>query len=187
MAQPMARSMTLAEFDALPEDSSARYELQEGVLQVTARPRYGHQKALVRLLQQLSPQLPAGWAAVPDMEVLVERREPATVRVPDLLVLREPSDDATQVAAEEVAVVVEIISRGSRNIDLHLKAFEYGEAGIPQYWVVDLDPPAPTITVFTLGAPGEGYDEQPAVAGELRTTVDLDGPVLVTVDVAALG
>lgn len=77
--------------------------------------------------------------------------------------------------------------RGSRNVDLHLKPYEYAEAGIPQYWVVDLDPPASTLTVTTLGAPGEGYVEQPAISGALRATVDLDGPVELTVDVAALG
>ena len=30
--------MTLEEYDALPEDSSARYELQEGVLVMSPRP-----------------------------------------------------------------------------------------------------------------------------------------------------
>jgi Uma2 family endonuclease len=66
-----------------------------------------------------------------------------------------------------VLLAVEIISPGSRNVDTHLKPVEYAEAGIPHYWLVDLDPPAPTVTVFGLGAPGDGYVESQSTSGEL--------------------
>jgi hypothetical protein len=79
-------------------------------------------------------------------------------------------------------LAVKVISPGSRNIDLHLKPFEYAEAGIPHYRLVDLDPPAPSITVFHLGAPGDGYLEGPATAGRLVTTVPFD----LCIDIPAL-
>jgi Uma2 family endonuclease len=82
----------------------------------------------------------------------------------------------------ESVLAVEIISPGSRNIDLHLKPFEYAEAGIPHYWLVDLDPPAPSITVFRLGAPDDGYVEGSATAGRLVTTVPFD----LCIDIPAL-
>ncbi|GAA1876429.1 Uma2 family endonuclease [Pseudonocardia ailaonensis] len=183
MAQPMSGAMTLANFDALPEDNSVRYELQDGVVVMSARPNRPHQRALHRLISRIEDRLPAGWEVLGEFEVLVLDGSPATVRVPDIVVTRTTGNE-NRADAADVALAVEIISPGSRNIDLHLKPFEYGEAGIPQYWVVDLDPPAPSITVFTLD--GEGYREQPAVAGELRATLELDGPVDLVIDVAAL-
>jgi Uma2 family endonuclease len=183
MAQPVHRLLTLEEFSALPEDDSARYELQEGVLVMSPRPRREHQKAVTALLVRLDPVLPAGWLVLADSELVVRRTEPAIVRAPDIMVLRDGDPKDAQYAPGDVALAIEIISPGSRNLDRVLKAYEYAQAGIPQYWVVDLE--EPSIAVFTLGP--EGYAAQDPVSDELRVTVDLDGPVELVVDVAALG
>ena len=106
---------------------------------------------------------------------------PPIVRVPDLVVTRAGGPEE-RLEASDVLLAVEVISPGSRNVDLCLKPFEYAEAGIPHYWLVDLDPPAPSITVFHLGAPGEGYVEGPATTGELVTTV----PFRLRIDIPAL-
>ena len=50
------------------------------------------------------------------------------------------------------------------------------------YWLVDLDPPAPTITVFGLGAPGDGYLESQTASGELVVRQ----PFALRVDIEAL-
>ena len=84
--------------------------------------------------------------------------------------------------AAEVVLAIEIISPGSRNVDRHLKAFEYADAGIPHYWLVDLDPPLPTITVFGLGVPGDGYVESRTASGELM----VGEPFGLRVDISAL-
>jgi Uma2 family endonuclease len=86
------------------------------------------------------------------------------------------------VATGEVLLAVEIISPGSRKIDTHMKHFEYAEAGIPHYWVVDLDPPAPSITVYGLGAPGDGYMESQTATGELI----VQEPFPIRVDIRSL-
>jgi Uma2 family endonuclease len=158
--------MTLEDFVALPEDDSARYELQEGALVVAPRPRPLHQDAMFRLGMQIHRSLPPELTMLLDVDVVVQDADPATVRAPDVVVTRARSAQELLRAADAL-LVVEIISRGSRNVDLHLKPFEYAEAGIPHYWVVDLDPPAPTITVFTLGAPGDGYVESQTASGML--------------------
>ncbi|MCA1703833.1 MAG: hypothetical protein LC808_11445 [Actinobacteria bacterium] len=54
--------------------------------------------------------------------------------------------------------------------------------GPPHYWIFDLDPPAPSITVFHLGTPNIGYVEAPAATGELVTTT----PFHVRIDIPAL-
>lgn len=167
MAMPLHRPpMTLEEFVALPEDDSARYELQEGVLVVAPRPRPLHQDAMFRLGMQIHPFLPADLTMLLDVHLIVEAGEPATVRAPDVVITTARSHHE-QLGASDALLVVEIISPRSRRVDTHLKPFEYSEAGIPNYWLVDLDPPAPTITVFALGAPGDGYVESQTASGEL--------------------
>jgi Uma2 family endonuclease len=181
MAQPVHHLLTLEEFDALPEDDSARYELQEGVVIVSPRPRLRHQQGMARLLVRLGSTLPRGWEGMTEPDLLVDAGSPATVRIPDLIVTRSVVPDR-MLRASEVALAVEIISPGSRKLDRVLKAYEYAQAGIPQYWVVDLE--VPEIAVFTLGP--EGYTAQDPVSDELRTTLDLDGPVEVVIDVGSL-
>lgn len=175
------RLMTLDEFIALPEDNSARYELQEGILVVSPRSARPNQLAVVRLSHQLDAQMPAEWESIVDFEVVVRAEEPAILRVPDLLVTRVDGPSA-RVGAAEVLLAVEVISPGSRNVDLHLKPVEYADAGIPHYWLIDLDPPAPTITVFGMGGPGDGYAESRSATGELVVTEPFD----LRIDITAL-
>jgi Uma2 family endonuclease len=182
MAMPLHRSlMTLEEFVALPEDESARYELQEGALVMAPRPLPPHQDAMFMLGMQIHQQLPRGLRLLLDVDVVVRANDPAIVRAPDLVVTTAGRDRKLLTAADLV-LAVEIISPGSRNVDLHLKPFEYAEAGIPHYWVVDLDPPVPSITVFGLGAPGDGYAESQGSTGELVVAE----PFPLVIDVPAL-
>lgn len=185
MAQPIFRRssglMTLDEFVALPEDNSARYELQEGILVVSPRSARQNQLAVVRLANQLDAQMPPEWECVVDFEMVVRAEEPAILRVPDLVVTRVDGP-AARVPASEVLLAVEVISPGSRNVDLHLKSVEYADAGILHYWIVDLAPPVPTVTVYGTGAPGDGYAESQTASEELVVTEPFD----LRVDIAAL-
>ncbi|WP_246632334.1 Uma2 family endonuclease [Pseudonocardia nigra] len=182
MAMPVPHGlMTVEEYDALPEDNSARYELQEGVLIVSPRPLRKHQRAVIRLAAQLEQQLPDHWEALADFEVLVRGDDPATIRAPDVVVV--PVDGSeNRVPASEAVLAVEIISPGSRNVDRYLKPVEYADAGIPHYWLVDLDPPVPSITTFGLGAPGDGYVESQTATRELVVTE----PFPLRIDIDAL-
>lgn len=122
--------MTLDEWTALPEDNTYRYELQEGVPLVSPRPSPQHQQAAYRLARQFDDQLPAGWDFHLDVEVVVRAEHPPIVRVSDLVVAKLGAADAG-LAASDVLLAVQLISPGSRNVDLHLKPFEYADAGIP--------------------------------------------------------
>ncbi|RJQ83444.1 Uma2 family endonuclease [Pseudonocardiaceae bacterium YIM PH 21723] len=162
--------LSLEEWAALPEDDVHRYELVEGVLQVCARPLFNHQRAIMKLSHQLDRQLPPELAVAPEVEVVLERRTPATVRVPDLIVI--PSDVArTNPARSDAAVVslaVEVVSPGSARLDRVFKLHEYAEAGIPHYWIVELEP-MPVISAFTLA--GDHY-ELSARATDLLTVTE---------------
>ncbi|OLT12194.1 hypothetical protein BJF78_24955 [Pseudonocardia sp. CNS-139] len=167
--------MTLAEWEALPEDNTAHYELQEGVLLVAPKRGPQHQLALFHLAALLREQRPKQWDVIPSVEVVVQAGTPATVRAPDVVVTRA-GHSVARFHAADVVLAVEVISPGSRNVDLHLKPFEYAEAGIPHYWVVDLDPPVPSITVIEAG-------RRRVVTGELV----VEEPFPLRIDLGALG
>src|SRR5687768_15591759 len=125
--------LTLEEFDALPEDNTRRYELQEGVLIVTPRAIPLHQKVAKRLADALEAQAPYGWEVFDDVDVLLQSAFPPRVRVPDIVVVPEdPANDAVpRFNADQVLVAVEVISPGSRVTDTATKPAEYAAAGIP--------------------------------------------------------
>lgn len=182
MAAPLTRRlMTLEEFITLPEDNSARYELQEGILVVSPRSARPNQIAVHRLCSQIDDQIPDEWESIIDFEVVVQAEEPATLRVPDLVVARA-GGPAPRIDAREALLAVEFLSPGSRRVDLHLKPVEYADAGIPHCWVVDLAPPVSTITAYVIGVPGEGYVESQTAAHEMV----VDAPFPMRIDIDAL-
>jgi Uma2 family endonuclease len=154
------------QWDALPESELLRFECVEGVVQVVPRPEPRHQWAMVELCTQLKPQLPEGWLPVADSDVVLFD-EPLTVRIPDVVVApRSVLAPRHRIVAPEVVLAVEIISPGSSRIDRVLKLSEYQDAGIGDYWLVDLDEPSLTAFRLTDGS----YQE----VGRYRGVAELD-------------
>lgn len=173
-SRPPDHLIDLAEWDGLPEDSSARYELVEGVLVVAPRPRPRHQALVLEVGAQLRGQVRADRVVLTDTEIVVDPGEeggPATVRAPDLLVAsRTALDGRPRLRPDEVLATIEILSPGSRRTDRVAKLAEYAEVGIPHYVIVDPDGP---ITEFVLD--GEAYR---LVATHERVAALLFGPTL---------
>ncbi|MBS4100792.1 Uma2 family endonuclease [Tsukamurella paurometabola] len=168
--------MSLDDWRALGEDTAGRSELQEGVLIVSPSPVPRHQKAGFRLGLALHPQVPDGVEIVPDVDVIVASGFPPTVRRPDLVIVTASIE--TDIVAADVVLVVEILSPGTRRQDLVTKRSEYADAGIPHYWIVDLDG-GPSIEALRLE---DGAYIGEVVTGVLETTVPFD----VRVDLTAL-
>jgi Uma2 family endonuclease len=143
--------LTLTEWDALPEDTSRRCELVEGVLLVVPRPAPLHQRAMVRLTSELDRQLPDHLTALADVEVVVNTGYPATVRAPDVVVVQTSTaqENPARLVTADVLVAVEIVSPGTGRTDRVTKLTEYADAGIPHYWLVELDPHT-TLTAYFL-------------------------------------
>jgi Uma2 family endonuclease len=173
--------LTLEEWDALPEDESHHLELVEGVLLVAPKPAPRHQVAMKRLGAWLDEQLPPEAMAVPDVDVLINPVPPITVRAPDMVVVPTErfSEFPKRFDAEDVLLAVEIVSPGTGRTDRVVKLIEYAEAGIPHYWIVELDDPV-TLTAFSLVA---GKYKQ--VAGGTGR-VGVPSPHPVTLDLGAL-
>ena len=160
--------ITLEEWEALPEDSAKKLEVAEGMLVMSPRPLIKHQLAGMRLGMLFGEQLPDDLVGVTDAEVLLTR-EPLTIRAPDVIVTRSAliDSDEARCLPSDVLLAVEILSTGTRRVDRVLKFSEYAEAGIPQYWIVDLDEPT-SLLAYVLA---EGNYE---LSGEHTGKADLD-------------
>jgi Uma2 family endonuclease len=133
--------VTLEEWDALELDEARRWELVEGGIVMTPRPRPLHQIVSMNLAQLLDERRPDSLVVLQEVEVTVEECFPPTVRDPDLVVVKRSVVDRNPVRVDpsDVILVVEIVSPGSRRTDRVMKAYEYAKAGIEHYWIVDLD------------------------------------------------
>lgn len=139
--------MTVAEYAALPEDGEIHYELQEGVLVPMPNPFPEHQVGLGELYYQLRNQVPDNLAVVPGVDIdlqIVPPDRPGFARRPDLVVVTRAGlgrrrREGRLLRAGEVVLAVEVVSLGSERTDRVIKRGEYADAGIPHYWVVDLD------------------------------------------------
>jgi len=132
--------MSVEEFFALPEDNTRRHELLEGTYVVSPLPSLRHQRAVMALYERLKPALEGRrdleLFAVPGEIVL----DPRSVVEPDLFAISRPASATMQwrdVGLPHLAV--EILSRSTASRDRGIKRRLYQRAGVPEYWIVDLD------------------------------------------------
>jgi Uma2 family endonuclease len=172
--------LTLDEWENLP-DSFRHYELVKGLLVKEPRPAPLHQRATRRLADQLDSQLPDELTALPEVEVIVNARHPRTIRVPDVVVTtdKRAQENPPRLDAADVLLAVEIVSPGSGRTDRVTKLDEYANAGIPHYWIVDLDEPA-TLTAYIL------VDRDYEIIERVTYTASLSEPAAITIDMRTL-
>ncbi|GAA1540466.1 Uma2 family endonuclease [Nocardioides humi] len=170
--------MSYEEYQALPEHPRA--EWVDGIVvfmsPLGARPE--HQQAARRLANLIEDAL-AGLEVIESVGIALPRNRE---RLPDVAAFGAPVRTELPVV-ETPILVAEVLSPSTRREDLIRKGPEYAEAGIAQYWVVDLD--ARTIEVQ------ENVDGR----WELLATIDDGNPTAdvqvgehgtVTVDLAAV-
>lgn len=161
------------------DDEVHRFEVVDGSLLVSPPPPALHQRIGRRLFVQLHHQVMPEWEAVYEEYV----RFGTDGRQPDVALLRAglpASRRRPGYPPEAFGLVVEVVSPTSRRRDRVHKMVEYAEAGIPYYWLVELEP---DVEVIALELAGGSYRE----VARLRQGVgDLPGPVTLRVDMAAL-
>jgi Uma2 family endonuclease len=183
------RLLTVAEYLARGEAELGYDELVEGRVVMSPSPVPDHNNAVVEVLIQLRPQLPPELEVLLDLDVDLELAPPDApgfTRRPDLIVARRSARERVRreggiIRAAEVIVVAEFVSPGSRRTDHVAKRADYADAGIPHYWIVDLDEP---VSVVACHLGGElGYVDGGAVSGVFTTSE----PFPARIDVGAFG
>ena len=153
---PIDPLLGLDDWSALPEDTSRRIELAEGVLQVSPRPVWRHQVLVGDLVAQLNTRSGGRCRAAPEFEVVVDGHGAATVRVPDVVVLPPGvAGDTPRVEGHRLVAAFEVLSPGTRRLDRVVKRDEYAEAGVASYVLVD---PGPPVTMEELELVGRRYE-----------------------------
>lgn len=124
----------MAELGVIGPDE--RVELLDGYVVPKMPQNVPHRSAVLRLSTRLSPRLPAGWVVMTQCPVLLGRTEPE----PDGAVLRgaDSDYDTRHPVPADVGVVIEV-SDTSLATDRGPKGRLYAQAGIPVYWIVNVD------------------------------------------------
>lgn len=144
MPAMLHRRWTEDEVRRLIDDAPAptpRYELVDGELLVTPAPSRLHQRVVFELAKILSVFVDAhglGELAISPNDV---RLAPELVVQPDIFVV--PSDAGrrprTDIPTTRLLLAVEILSPGSARFDRVVKRRAFQAAGVPEYWIVDVD------------------------------------------------
>lgn len=123
---------------SLPDDGN-RYELFDGELLVTPAPAFLHQLAVVRFYDLIAPfvrihNLGETLLAPADLSL-----GGTQLSQPDLFVAPSLPADLSWSSLPNPRLVVEILSPSSAGFDRTTKRRRFQRAGIPEYWIVDLD------------------------------------------------
>ncbi|MGK2317554.1 Uma2 family endonuclease [Gordonia rhizosphera] len=169
-----AHLLSLDDWRARGEDNGARVELQEGVLIVAPRPTAAHARMAFSLATQLADQIPDGFEVLPEVDVIVDPRTPATVRSPDVI-LRSTAADDSAITPDQVVLAVEVISPGSRRTDRVTKRSEYEDVGIAHYWIVAEDRTLTALDLTPAGYVETTFTGQFVVSSPWELHISLDG------------
>lgn len=141
MSMPAAkRHWTIADVHALPDDGN-RYEVIDGALFVTPAPSWLHQDAVLQLARILGDYLEAesvGHVLVAPADVIFA---PDRAVQPDLFVIPLVNGRTPQrwEDVRRLLLAIEVLSPSSSRADRVEKRRLYGDEGVPEYWLVDVD------------------------------------------------
>ena len=111
-----------------------RYELLDGWLVEKMTKRPPHELVIALLSKELTKLVPDGWHVRNQAPITLENSVPE----PDLTVVRGVERDYTDrhPSGDDIVLAVEVVDTTLRTD--RLKARIYAEAGIPDYWIVNL-------------------------------------------------
>lgn len=139
MAMPNPqRAWTRAEVLALPDDGM-RHELFDGELVVTPAPRRTHEIVVGRLHEEIRPYVAAhllGHLFIVAADLPLRGTQ---VAQPDLFVLPHLRFDEDWGNAPVPLLIAEVLSPSTARYDRGLKRRSFQKAGVPEYWIVDVE------------------------------------------------
>ncbi|MBI4591060.1 MAG: Uma2 family endonuclease [Candidatus Rokubacteria bacterium] len=154
--------LTYKDYEALPADGR-RYEIHEGELSVTPAPSLHHQRVIGNLYTILRQHVKSGGLG----EVLLSPVDcilsDVTIVQPDLVYLDTTHGSLVSDRGVEgpPALVVEVLSPSTTEIDRSTKRQLYARYGVPYYWIVDAE--ARAVEAYMLSE--RGYQLSARAAG----------------------
>jgi len=152
---PAQGEWTYDDYRRLPDDGR-RYEVIRGVLHVTSTPRLLHQyvgSELLWIFQSFVRKRRLGQVLSGPLELRLAGGVATPIQPDVLFIHRGKAPDWTRQSLTVVPdLVAEIVSPGSGRFDRIVKLSAYQEAGVLEYWLIDLK--ARTIVVYVLNDEG---------------------------------
>jgi Uma2 family endonuclease len=166
---------TLDDVLTVPDDAP-RVELVDGVMFVVPSPAFGHQRIGNKLWTWLEAHRPPHVIASTALGVAVGANNSCE---PDVMVHRADIGlDRHFLMPEDLLLVIEIVSPGTRRRDRIDKPFVYAAAGIPYFWRIEQNP----VRVYAYKLNNGVYKEQADSADELV----LDEPFPIRLPISAI-
>ncbi|MEU8215682.1 Uma2 family endonuclease [Micromonospora taraxaci] len=155
---PPPGEWTTDALDALPDDGRPRPEILDGNLLMSPSPTRLHQSIALMLGSAMLESCPRDLDVTQGVEVRISRKRSF---IPDLLVtyLDAAQRNPSHYLPDQVLLVVEIVSEGSRSIDRVLKPALYAEADIPYFWRIETEAGI-VVHTYKLDAMKQVYVEQ---------------------------
>jgi len=175
---PRRGQWTEADYFALP-DTNRYIELSEGELIMPPHPTETHQRVVGDVYVMLRTFVERHRVGTVRLAPLPVQLWPGKIREPDVFfVAQEHSDRIGEQVYGPPDLVVEVLSPGTRRADRREKFFEYAQAGISEYWMVD--PDACTVEIFVLregayellGKWGRGQEAHSKALAGFRVALD---------------
>jgi Uma2 family endonuclease len=178
---PPPGGFSAEDLDHIP-DLPAHTELIDGSLVFVSPQASFHMRALSLFEYGLRRTAPDDLRVRREMSVVTGRSQRPE---PDLSVIRaaaEQGPEQTFYRAEDVVLVVEVISPESKDRDRKRKPSLYAEAGIPHFWIVENDSGRPVVHVYELDEVTGAY----AITGIHHDRLKLSAPFDVDVDLTEI-
>lgn len=154
---------TVEDLQHLPEDF--RVELIDGVMIRMESPISIHQRVSLRMAMLLEQFIDdhngACTTYIAPFDVQLKADDPKTVLQPDVLVVCDESKDTGKRIVGAPDLVIEILSPTTKSKDTGVKKRKYKEAGVREYWIIDLIARRITVCEFSINKTTlYGFDEK---------------------------
>jgi len=111
-----------------------RVDLIDGVIVEMPAEGYAHVELKFRITEWLMANVSKAWRVVPESTLRIADTE---TRSPDIRV-EQRNVPFSEITGSDIALIIEIADTSKDN-DLKVKPQTYGQFGVIEYWVVDLD------------------------------------------------
>lgn len=143
----LPEGLSVADYEALPEDICRRIEVVDGYVAMTPAPRRRHQRIVGCLWLALREACDPRFEVNFDVDLRL-RDVPLLNRRPDVVVYDSSLPEDTALRPQHCLLLIEVMAPGSITPDRYDKPAEYAAAGIEHYWRFELDDDETHVTAF---------------------------------------